>query len=160
VSLPREDVTIRWPAPSLPGVCARTGLATRDGVVLTPRGATYAGAEVIVPFSIAAQLRRRALRRLAVLAGVVALGFAVAGAFALFLLVPAVAAALVCGYAARNAHALGIFPVLRGSELIIPNAHPAFAAAVAAVPERCGGSSSGGGCETCLSGCLPQAVAV
>jgi hypothetical protein len=161
VSLPRADVTISWPAPTLPGVCVRTGLATRDGVVLTPRGATYDGAEVIVPFSSAAQLRMRALRRLAVIAGLATIGLALAGAVsAVFLFAPAAVAAAICAYATREARSFGIHPVLNGRELLIPGAHPAFAEAIASRPERCGGASAGGGCETCLSGCLPQAVAV
>jgi hypothetical protein len=155
-------VTLSWPAPSLPGVCARTGLPTRDGIVLTPRGATYEGAEVIVPFSQAAQLRQRALRRLTVLAGIVAVACIVGGIVgAVFFFVPAIVALAVTVYAARDARTFAIVPELRGRELVIHGAHPAFAAAIAAMPERCGGGpSGGGGCETCTSGCLPQAVAV
>lgn len=154
----REDVTTGWPARPLPGVCARTGLPTRSGVVLTPRGASYRDAEVIVPFSEAATLRRRALRRVAGLALLVGVGCGVAAAFSWFLLVPALAAVAVALFAARNARSLWIFPVVDGRELVIPNVHPAFVAAVAAMPERCG-RTEGGGCETCTSSCLPQVQA-
>lgn len=160
MSLPRENVTLSWPAPSLPGICARTGLPTRDGVVLTPRGAAYDGAEVIVPFSHAAQLRQRALGRLAIVAGIATVGLLVAAiAAAGFLYVPAAAAAAVFAYATRDARRIGVRPVLHGRELLIPGVHPAFAAAVTQLPERCGGLS-GGGCETCTSSCVPQVVTV
>ena len=148
-------MTLSWPAPSLPGVCARTGLATRSGIVLTPRGATYSGAEVIVPFSQAATLRRRALGRVAVICGAAAIGCAVAIVATWFFAIPAVVLAAIAVYAGRTAHSFGVYPVLTGRELLLPNVHPAFAAAVAAMPERCGESDKGG-CATCTSGCLPQ----
>lgn len=150
-----EDLVLSWPTPSLPGICARTGVPTRAGVVLTPRGAGYAGAEVILPFSQAATLRQRALRRLAALAAIVAVAFAVGAGFAWFLAFPAVISLAVAGYAWRQAHAMGIYPVVEGRQLVLPHVHPAFAAAVAAMPERCG-RDEGGGCETCTSSCLPQ----
>ncbi|HVV30110.1 MAG TPA: hypothetical protein VHC41_04455 [Mycobacteriales bacterium] len=132
-------------------------MPTRTGLVLHPRGAPNGDASVIVPLSETAQLRWRALRRLAVLAAVAAVACAALSALALFLLLPAVAAAGVAGYAGSLARAAAVRPRLHGGELVIPAAHPDFAAAVEAMPAgRCGG----GGCETCVSACLPQASAV
>jgi hypothetical protein len=148
------DVRLTWPARSLPGVCARTGRPTRDGVVVTPRGAGYVGAEVIVPFSRAAQARRRALWRLAGFAAVLAVGFGASCVAAWFLVLPAAMCAVVAGYAARSAYSAGVSARVDGRELVISGAHPGFAQAVAAMPAGCGG----GGCDSCLSGCLPQAA--
>lgn len=150
------DVRLGWPALGLPGICARTGLPTRDGVILTPSGAGYAGAEVIVPFSPAAQLRRRALRRLAALGFVVTVLCTVFTFAAWFLLLPALVAAAVTGYAGKSAVAAGVRARVEGRELVIPAAHPVFADAVLAMSERCGG----GGCDSCVSGCLPQVATV
>jgi len=150
-----EDIVLSWPAPSLPGICARTGVPTRAGVVVSPSGAGYEGAEVILPFSQAATLRQRALRRLAALAAVITIACAAGAVFAWFLAIPAVIAAGIAVYAARQAHAMGVYPVVQGRNLLLRRVHPAFAAAVAAMPERCG-KTEGGGCETCTSSCLPQ----
>ncbi len=154
------EVRLPWPAPSLPGVCARTGVPTLAGLVLTPAGAPYAGAEVIVPLSPAARIRVRALTRIAVLAALLAAAFAVCGFVAAFLLVPAVMSALIAAIAAREARRGRVLAQVRDRELILRRVHPAFAAAVAAQPARCGSKDPAVGCTLCRSGCLPQVALV
>ena len=146
------DVTVPWPAPTLPGVCVRSGLPTQEGLLVKASGT---GERVVVPLHPAVQLRWRALGRIRAAAAVIAvLCFVGAGTVAWWLAIPAVVALIVAAYAGFALRTVAVHPRVIDGTLVVPQAHPEFVRSVAAIPGgRCGSS---GGCATCISKCVPQ----
>jgi hypothetical protein len=131
-------------------------------VAIRPRGA---GAEVMVPLTPAAQRRWRALGRIRLAAVTVTLACAVGA-----VLVPWAVAGVIVGGAFTVAASISLRTTsprlrVRDGALQLGGVHPRFVTAVSAAPAAgcCGGGGGGGGagdggrgCQTCVSGCLPQ----